>query len=121
MTMGLTAQMKRAFEGIMAFVGRHGAAPSLQSIADEVGVNKSKAASLVKSLHERGYVTCSGRGSIALGTGGVSIVVPAEIAAKLAQFCAAKDERVSAVVADAIALHLDQLEGPDSVGRDSVA
>jgi len=45
------------------------------------------------------------------GRDGVSVFVPAHVAAELAAFCVKNSEKVAAVVADAITLHLDQLGG----------
>jgi len=111
--MGLTEQMKLVFDAIVGFVGRHGATPSLESLAGELGCGKSNAERFVAALHERGHITRSARGAIALGSGGVSVVIPADIAAKLAQFCAKNNECISAVVADAVVLHLDSLDRVD--------
>lgn len=105
--MGLTQEMKRTIDAIVGFVGRTGATPSLDSLATEMGVSKSSAERHVASLHERGHITRSARGAIGFGSGGVSVVVPADVAARLAQFCAGNNERLSAVVADAVSLHLD--------------
>jgi hypothetical protein len=109
MSIGLTAAMKDALDVIVGFIGRHGAAPSLELLAAELGCGKSNAQRLVDSLHERGAITRSARGLIALGSGGVSVVVPADVAARLAVYCAAHGEPLAAVVADALLLHLDAL------------
>jgi DNA-binding transcriptional MocR family regulator len=109
MSIGLTATMKDALDVIVGFIGRHGVAPSLEILAAELGCGKSNAQRVVDRLHERGAITRSPRGLIALGSGGVSVVVPADLAAKLAAYCAAQGEPVSAVVADALLLHLDAL------------
>jgi DNA-binding IclR family transcriptional regulator len=109
MSIGLTGTMKDALDVIVALIGRHGVPPSLELLAAELGCGKSNAQRLVDALHERGAITRSARGLIALGSGGVAVVVPADVAAGLAVYCAAHDERISAVVADALLLHLDAL------------
>jgi hypothetical protein len=40
----------------------------------------------------------------------VAVFIPSHIAAQLAAFCLENSERIAAVVADAVALHLDQME-----------
>jgi DNA-binding IclR family transcriptional regulator len=114
MSMGLTVAMKHGLAAILALIARHGVAPTREALASELEFNKSSAQSLIDELHLRGAITRSKRGAIALGSGGVSVVVPADVAAKLAAFCAAHDESVSAVVADAITPHLDQLASDPS-------
>jgi hypothetical protein len=104
----MTASMKRALEAILSFVSLHGATPSIQGLASQLGCARSNANRLLNCLHERGHIT---RGSqfLALGGGGVAVIVPADIAAKLATFCKGNGESISAVTADAIVLHLDSL------------
>lgn len=113
MTIGLTAPQKQAFDAIIAFVASHGIAPSIEALASELQCGKTNAWHLVEQLHERGWLQRSIRGAILLGSGGVAVVVPAAVAVKLARFCRDHSESVSAVVADAITLHLDALAGTD--------
>lgn len=113
--MGLTERQAEALRAITAFVGRHGVMPSRSQLAVELGCNKNGAVQLVARLVERGEVLSLTPGGPISGFGhapGVVVIVPPHIAARLASFCAVHDERVSAVVIDAIALHLDALAGP---------
>src|SRR5262245_3095625 len=121
MTVGLTEHQKRAFDAIMSFVALHGAVPSIEALARLLECSKTNAWQMVDALHERGYIQRSVRGMIALGSGGVSVVVPAHVAAKLAAFRRGHDEHLSAVVADAISLHLDALAGADPSIVESVS
>lgn len=121
MSIGLTEHQRRAYEAIIVFVAHHGVLPSAQTLAHELDCSKSNAWQLIAALHERGYITRSGRGGLSLGSGGVNVVIPADVAAKLAAFCKANDESVSAVVADAIALHLDALAGSEQSSVESLS
>jgi DNA-binding transcriptional regulator YhcF (GntR family) len=109
----LTRRMKEALEAIMAHVANHGAMPSRSSLAAAIGCNRNNANRLMGSLVERGEVNSVSTGGALAGFGrdGVAIFVPPHIAAQLAAFCLANSEKISAVVADAITLHLDQFEG----------
>lgn len=112
--MGLTVRMLDALKAITEFVGRHGAMPSRSALAGVMGCSKNNANRLMDSLVERGElsaVTRNGWVSVAgFGREGVLISVRPHTAARLAAFCAANGERVTAVVDDAIELHLDQLQ-----------
>lgn len=109
--MGLTPRMKEALAAIVGFVGRHGVMPSRRLLASELRCNPNNANRLMASLIERGELCSVTPGGALSGFGrdGVAVFVPAHVAAALAAFCAARDEKISTVVADAIVLHLDQL------------
>ncbi|NEU95073.1 ABC transporter permease [Bradyrhizobium sp. UFLA 03-164] len=113
--MGLTARMVDALKAITEFVGRHGAMPSRSALAGVMGCSKNNANRLMDSLVERGELTAvKRRGWVAVagfGGDGVMISVRSHTAARLAAYCAANSEKLTAVADDAIALHLDQLEG----------
>jgi hypothetical protein len=108
----LTKRMKEALDAITQHVALHGAMPSRSSLAASIGCNRNNANRLMGSLVERGEVNSVSTGGALAGFGGegVAIFVPAHVAAQLAAFCLANSERVSAVVADAISLHLDQMD-----------
>lgn len=110
---GLTAKQKETLDAITAFVGRHGAMPSRRQLAAELGCSPNNATQLITRLIERRLVSTVTPGGALSGFGGegVSVFVPAHLVAQVAVYCADNAERVSAVVADAIALHLDQLAG----------
>lgn len=111
--MGLTARMAAALAAITAFVGRHGVMPSRRLLATEMGCNPNNANRLMQSLVDRGELSTVSRGGTLAGFGraGVLISIRPHIAARLAAYCAANGERVTAVADDAIELHLDQLQG----------
>jgi hypothetical protein len=110
---GLTQRMREALAAIIGYVGCHGVLPSRASLAQALGCSKNNANRLMASLVERGELASYGRGGPLAGFGsdGVAVFVPPDVAARLAAFCAGRDERVPAVVADAVMLHLDELEG----------
>lgn len=109
---GLTVKQAAALDAITVFVGRHGVMPSRRQLAAELGCGVDNAQQLITRLIERRHLSTLTAGGQLSGFGqdGVAVFVPAHLAAQLAAFCAARSERVTAVVADAIALHLDQLE-----------
>lgn len=112
-TMGLTPRMKAALEAITVHVSLHGVMPSRRSLAIALNCKPNNANRLMGSLIERGEINSLTPGGALTGFGrdGVAVFIPAHMAAQLASFCAANSEKITAVVADAIALHLDQLGG----------
>jgi SOS-response transcriptional repressor LexA len=111
---GLTSRQRAALNFIAAFIEQHGYSPSLDEIAAALKLKRrSGAYNIVVGLRERGYITSvTGlKRSIALAlpqpVGGY--VLPPKVQAALADYCAATGERAEDVVADAIALHLDDL------------
>jgi hypothetical protein len=111
--MGLTPRMAEALRAITGHVALHGVMPSRSTLAAALGCNKTNATRLMLALVERGELNSVTRGGPLAGFGreGVSVFVPAHVAAELAAFCVKNSEKITAVVADAIALHLDQLGG----------
>lgn len=109
---GLTKRMKDALEAITAHVAIHGVMPSRSMLAAALGCNRNNANRLMGALVERGEVNSVSTGGALSGFGrdGVAIFVPSHVAAHLAAFCLANTEKIGAVVADAIELHIDQLE-----------
>lgn len=111
---GLTPRQRAALNFITAFIEQHGYSPSIQEISDGLNLKgKSSAYVAVVELRKRGYITTVAhtRRSIALAStqpiGGY--VLPPKVQAVLAGYCAASGERAEDVVADAVALHLDEL------------
>jgi DNA-binding transcriptional regulator YhcF (GntR family) len=104
--------MKDALQAITAHVAMHGVMPSRRSLATALGCNPNNANRLMGSLVERGEVNSVSTGGALSGFGrdGVAVFVPSHIAAQLAAFCLANSEKIGAVVADAITLHLDHCE-----------
>jgi DNA-binding IclR family transcriptional regulator len=78
------------------------------TLAEAMQCNVSHASRQVRSLIERGQLSRMPDGSLALGAGGTFVNVPREIASQLADFCAARGERLSDTLRDAIVLHMDQ-------------
>jgi hypothetical protein len=109
---GLTVRMKETLAAITAHVALHGVMPSRRSLGAALGCNANNASRLMAALIERGELSSRGGGGGSLagfGNAGVAIFIPADLAAKLAAFCIERSEKLPAVVADAVTLHLDQL------------
>ena len=113
--MGMTDRQAKALKALTAFVGRHGVMPSRTQLAQALGCSKNNAVQLITRLTERGELNSLTPGGplSGFGRGSVVVLLPPHLAAKLAAYCADHDERVAAVVADAIALHLDVLTPVD--------
>ncbi len=111
--MGLTARMVDALAAITEFVGRHGVMPSRRLLAAAMSCSPNNANRLMQGLVERGELSTVTQGGALAGFGreGVLISVRPHTAARLAAYCAANGERVTAVADDAIDLHLDVLAG----------
>jgi hypothetical protein len=121
--MGLTPRMRDALAAITEHVALHGVMPSRRLLAERLGCTPTNSQRLIYSLIERGELSSLTPGGLLTGFGnqGVSVVVPAHVAASLAAFCLAQGERLSAVVADAIALHVDQLSEGVAEAGDEIA
>jgi hypothetical protein len=106
---GLTDRMRRAFNSIVAHVGRHGAMPSRRMLAREMNCQPTRANVLISSITERGWLTGHpDTGALmAFGSDGVAFFVPHHIAAQLCAHCETLGENPVDVLADAITLHLD--------------
>ncbi|WP_375780848.1 ABC transporter permease [Bradyrhizobium sp. ma5] len=110
--MGLTQRMVDALAAITEFVGRHGVMPSRRTLAAAMDCSPNNANRLQRLVERFELSTVAEGGGLAgFGRGGVLISIRPHTAARLAAFCAANGERVTAVADDAICLHLDQLEG----------
>ncbi len=111
--MGLTERQRDALAAITEFAARHGVMPSRRQLATALGCNPNNANRLIAGLVERGMLNSISPGGMLSGFGseGVAVFIPAHVAAALAAYCAANGERVPAVVADAVTLHLDAVAG----------
>lgn len=111
--MGLTQRMKDALDAVTKHVALHGSMPSRRQLASEIGCNPNNAQRLIKSLIERGELNSMTAGGPLTGFGhsGIAVFVPHHLMSHLADFCASRGETIQSVVADAIALHLDELDG----------
>jgi hypothetical protein len=111
--MGLTSRQAAALAAITEHVALHGVMPSRRTLAKSLGCNPNNAARLAHGLVERGELnTVSPGGALSgFGSAGVAVFIPPHLAAHLATFCVDNGERLTSVVADAVALHLDALGG----------
>lgn len=112
-TFGLTPRQRDAYQFIARYIDAHdGVGPSLDDISAALGnQSRSTAHRLVTSLMQRGLIQRFGRTarSIAI-VARPAVTLPSHIHARLERFCVDQKERFDAVLADAVALHLDELE-----------
>lgn len=114
--MGLTARERDALAFIRSFIAENGGVgPSFDEIANAIGSrNRSSAHRVVAALESKRVVRRLHRRarSIEITTPPSNILdmLPAELAKRLAAYCAEHGERAEDVVADAVALHLDEVE-----------
>lgn len=114
--LGLTTKQRETLEFIEGVIARTGVAPTYREIAAGTGVRLSRVGVLIAQLKERGAVDYAPRRSRSLLVlGERSTTLPAGLAQRLARFCAANGESQSAVIHDAVALHLDAIEGAANV------
>lgn len=120
--MGLTSRQAAALVAITEHVALHGVMPSRRTLAKALNCNPNNAARLAHGLVERGEVCAVSKGGALSGFGsaGVAVFIPPHLAAQLAAFCIDNSERLTSVVADAVALHLDALGGEVVVPADGV-
>jgi hypothetical protein len=104
--MGMTSAQRVALTAVVNHIATCGSAPSIRVLASELDCSPTNARHLIGSLVERGQLERAAGGGIQL---------PASLAAplvqRLAAFCRDHGESFAAVLHDAVAIHLDQLEG----------
>lgn len=109
---GLTELETRALTAISAGLSV-GQCPTRAELADLLGIgNKSNAQRLIESLINKGHLVrlrYRAKG-LALASGGGTPELSAPVAAALADFCTRRGEAPDAVIADAIMLHIDQVD-----------
>lgn len=114
---GLTPRLRDCFTAIEAHIAAHGCAPSLDELKDAIGLkSKGHVIRMVENLEARGWITHQPgkQRTIAIvpgvTTGAPSYVLPPNIALALRDFCARNGEDPNAIVADAVALFLDDAQ-----------
>jgi len=111
--MGTTGRQQDAFAFIERYISRHRKSPSLREIADELGLKSpGRVQSILCNLKDRGLVDWMPRRarSIVITPTSMQFTLSIFLEEKLRRYCMAHGEVASAVVADAVALHLDQME-----------
>ncbi|MDD1534591.1 MULTISPECIES: LexA family protein [unclassified Bradyrhizobium] len=115
---GLTKCQREMLEGIEAYIAQHNQPPSYREIANMFGFKSTgRVTEVLRALQERGWITfIPGRArsitvmeKVSPRTGGYDLGLALD--AKLRRFCADTNQRPEDVVADAVALLLDQEEG----------
>lgn len=106
----LTARMRAAHGVVIGHVACHGVTPSVRALAAELRCAPNNAQRLIGCLIERGALRRIDGGGLAIGAGGTAFVLSPSLAARLCAFALKHGEDVTAVLADAVALHLDAVE-----------
>lgn len=114
MTQGLTQQQAKALQFIRAYFAENdGVAPSYADIMAHLNLrSRSNVSRLVKGLSKRGAIRHHPNLSraIELVDASSTFALPADLAQRLQRYCTHCGESASAVVIDAVTLHLDQVE-----------
>jgi SOS-response transcriptional repressor LexA len=116
--LGISERMQECFTAIQTHILRHGSAPSYLQLKNALGLkSKSGVYRLVCELQERGWITFKARRpqSIAIvphQPNAFGHILPPAVEAALRAYCVKHNEGdPSAIVADAVALFLDEAEG----------
>lgn len=108
---GLTPRQQDTLKFIVEYQSSHGGtSPSFDEIAAALAIAKSRIHCLVHGLRNRGYVDFipGAMRSIAV-VQHPTFTLPPDTLAKLYALCRATGDKPADVVADAVALHLDEL------------
>lgn len=115
--LGVTARQKQVFEFLRRFIDQQGRSPTYDEIAAGIGLrSRGRVAVLIKSLCARGWVTYAigCKQSLAIvdrpAAGAEPYKLPASIQLALDAYCARTGEQRDSIVADAVALFLDEAE-----------
>ena len=116
--LGLSPPQRACMDAIERYVAEHRCAPSYEEIAALIGrKSKSAAYRLVGELKQRGYVTTALGKERSLEIvahpathGSRAFVLPSSVQATLDAHCRMTGEHPDSIVADAVALFLDQAE-----------
>lgn len=112
---GLTRRQKDCLDAIRLHIEANGVSPTMEELRVRLGcASKGHVGVMVQALVERGKITLvkNRPRSIALIGGTVGYPLPPKTAEALRQYCAATGEDAAAIVADAVALFLDEVEPP---------
>jgi SOS-response transcriptional repressor LexA len=115
--MGLTARQKAILDFLRAFAAEHGVAPSYSEICEQLEIrSKATVGRLIAGLESRGAIRRLPRHARAIEI----IATPdslfeflsAEMRMRLDAWCRASGDDPKSVLADALTLHLDDIERP---------
>ena len=115
---GLTRAQRKCLEIIKSHIEQFGQAPSYREIAKMFGFKSTgRVTMLLNGLRERGWITFLPNRAHSITvlekatprTGGYEL--PLALDAQLRRYCADNNEKPEDVVADAVALLLDEAEG----------
>lgn len=110
---GLTRRQLDYLTFIKAYIAQHGIAPTYSEIAMAMNTRtKGRIHEVLTALMERGHIIFKARTTrsiVVVPDAGSLYGLPSELQRRLSDHCAANGEDPAAVVADAVALHLDEL------------
>ena len=115
----LTPRMRECFQCIDAYCADHGVAPTYETIMDKLGLrSKGAVARLIEALESRGWITRrpNHKQSITIvpapsdHKGPRQFTLPPKLEQQLLHLCAHRGESPHSIVADAVALFLDDIE-----------
>lgn len=115
MAVGLTPHQKQTLDFLRAYKAEHAVFPTFSEIAAHVGAkSNSRVSEILVALAERGYIRRLPNKAraielIDIESAGASL--PPHIEARLRSYCAERGEHPADVIADAVVLHLDEVEG----------
>ncbi len=108
---GLTRRQAEALVIIRRCAARDGFAPTIRELGAELGLKSPEGVSrILHDLRRRGHVDwLPGKARSLRLTAGASIGLPDHLASRLDRYCAETGDRPADVIADAVALHLDEV------------
>lgn len=110
----LTRAQRDGLAFIQDYIEREGQAPTYREISAGLSVRLSRVGVLLAQLKERGaidYIKRRNRSIVVLANDAMPLVrLPEKLSARLAQYCRRHHESQEAVVADAVLLHLDEMD-----------
>lgn len=111
---GLTACQAHALDVIKGLINGTGRSPSIREIVRALGIGSyGRAQELVNALVERGHLDRipNRARTLTIRSPDDGVRLPPDLQRTLTAYCAANGEDPASVVADAVALHLDELNG----------
>jgi SOS-response transcriptional repressor LexA len=115
---GLTGRQRDCFEAIVLHIAVFRQPPTIRELAKAMGlVSKGRIHNLLVGLQERGWITFIPKRArtIAIVTEAPSYKLPPDVEAALLKHCCATGENPADVLADAVTMLLDDVEGDEDL------
>lgn len=114
MAIGLTPHQKQTLDFLKSYQAEHGGvSPTFAEILEHLGAkSKSRVSEILIALEERGHIRrlANKPRAIEIVSERSPVSLPPHIDARLRSYCAKHGERPADIIADAVDLHLDELE-----------